>query len=296
MTAFAPVDNEASEYEIEFTMSKRPVAPLDKAPPLQGLQPLTSLSKGLKVLLRLREATEPMSLSEISRTLGLNKVTVLRLLITLEKFRFVERDPQQKKYRIGSNAFYVGSGFIAEGKQKKIFQVMVRLVRDLKHTITLSVLDGSSVLFVERVDGTERVKVTVDIGSRVPAYSSAAGKAMLSALTDQEIRERLKRTKFQRVTSKTLTSIERILARIHKVRDSGFATNDEESTPGLFAIAVPLKDQAGATFAGLGVAFPTGVLNTKEEQKKVARRLWKAAEEIKTFGGTTPGEISSMAS
>jgi DNA-binding IclR family transcriptional regulator len=277
-------------------MSKRPVAPLDKAPPLQGLQPLTSLSKGLKVLLRLREATEPMSLSEISRTLGLNKVTVLRLLITLEKFRFVERDPQQKKYRIGSNAFYVGSGFIAEGKQKKIFQVMVRLVRDLKHTITLSVLDGSSVLFVERVDGTERVKVTVDIGSRVPAYSSAAGKAMLSALTDQEIRERLKRTKFQRVTSKTLTSIERILARIHKVRDSGFATNDEESTPGLFAIAVPLKDQAGATFAGLGVAFPTGVLNTKEEQKKVARRLWKAAEEIKTFGGATPGEISSMAS
>ena len=277
-------------------MSKRPVAPLDKAPPLQGLQPLTSLSKGLKVLLRLREATEPMSLSEISRTLGLNKVTVLRLLITLEKFRFVERDPQQKKYRIGSNAFYVGSGFIAEGKQKKIFQVMVRLVRDLKHTITLSVLDGSSVLFVERVDGTERVKVTVDIGSRVPAYSSAAGKAMLAALTDQEIRERLKRTKFQRVTSKTLTSIERIVARIHKVRESGFATNDEESTPGLFAIAVPLKDQAGATFAGLGVAFPTGVLNTKEEQKKVARRLWKAAEEIKTFGGTTPGEISSMAS
>src|SRR5919106_1913254 len=277
-------------------MSKRLGTAQARSVPLRGLQPLTSLSKGLKVLLQLRQAANPQGLSEISRTLGLNKVTTLRLLITLEKFRFVERDPQQKKYRIGSNAFYVGSGFIAEGKQKKICQVMGRLVRDLKHTITLSVLDGASVLFVERVDGTERVKVTVDIGSRVPAYSSAAGKAMLSALTDQEIRERLKRTKFQRVTSKTLTSIERILARIHKVRDSGFATNDEESTPGLFAIAVPLKDQAGATFAGLGVAFPTGVLNTKEEQKKVARRLWKAAEEIKTFGGATPGEISSMAS
>jgi DNA-binding IclR family transcriptional regulator len=119
---------------------------------------------------------------------------------------------------------------------------------------------------------------------------------MLAGLTDQEIRERLKRTKLERVTAKTVTSIERILARIHKVRESGFATNDEESTPGLFAIAVPLRNQAGATVAALGAAFPAGVLKTKEDQKKVAQRLWKAAEEIKTFGVATPGEISSMAS
>jgi IclR family transcriptional regulator, KDG regulon repressor len=223
-------------------------------------------------------------------------VTALRLLVTLEKFRFVEKDPQHKKYRIGSNAFYVGSGFIAEGKQKKIFQVMGSLVRDLKHTITLSVLDGSSVLFVERVDGTERVKVTVDIGSRVPAYSSAAGKAMLAGLTDQEIRERLKGTKFEWVTAKTLTSIERVLARIRKARDSGFATNDEESTPGLFAIAVPVRSPAGENVAALGAAFPAGVLKTKEDQKKVAQRLWKAAEEIEMFGIATPSEISSIAS
>jgi len=89
----------------------------------------------------------------------------------------VEKDLQRKQYRIGSNAFYVGSGYIAEGKQQKMFQIMSRLVQELKHTITLSVLDGSSVLFVERVDGTERVKVTVDIGSRVPAYASASEKA-----------------------------------------------------------------------------------------------------------------------
>jgi DNA-binding IclR family transcriptional regulator len=277
-------------------MLKQTLAALPNSPPLRGLQPLTSLSKGLKVLLTLREATEPLSLTEISRTLGLNKATALRLLVTLEKFRFVEKDRQHKKYRIGSNAFYVGSGFIAEGKQKKIFQVMGSLVRDLKHTITLSVLDGSSVLFVERVDGTERVKVTVDIGSRVPAYSSAAGKAMLAGLNNQEIRERLKRAKFERVTSHTLTSIERILGSIQKVRDSGFAINDEESTQGLFAIAVPVRSQAGENVAALGAAFPAGVLKTKEDQKQVAQRLWKAAEEIEMFGIATPSEISSIAS
>jgi IclR helix-turn-helix domain len=69
-------------------MPKQPRASPRRCPPLRGLQPLTSLSKGLKVLLKLREATEPLSLSEISRALRLNKVTALRLLVTLEKFRF----------------------------------------------------------------------------------------------------------------------------------------------------------------------------------------------------------------
>ena len=116
---------------------------LRNSPRTTGLQPLTSLSKALKLLLKLRDAAEPMSLTEISRTLGLNKVTALRLLVTLEKFEFVEKDLQRKQYRIGSNAFYVGSGFIAEGKQQKISQIMRTLVQELKHTVTLSVLDGS---------------------------------------------------------------------------------------------------------------------------------------------------------
>ena len=134
-----------------------------------GLQPLTSLSKSLKLLLTLRENSEPMSLTEISRALGLNKVTTLRILVTMEQYRFVERDLEAKRYKIGCNAFYVGSGFIAGGQHEKVLQVMKKVVQELKHTVTFSVLDRGSVLFVERVDGTERVKVTVDIGSRSAA-------------------------------------------------------------------------------------------------------------------------------
>src|SRR5258705_2930095 len=149
-----------------------------------GTQPLASLAKGLKLLLSLRDSERPMSLTEISRDFGLNKVSALRILLTLERHGFVERDPRDKKYRVGSNAFYVGSGFIAGGKREKVLKAMANLVHELKHTITFGVLDGSSVLFVERVDGTERVKVNVDIGSRVPAFSSAAGRALLAGLRD----------------------------------------------------------------------------------------------------------------
>src|SRR6185369_9225429 len=162
-----------------------------------GTQPLTSLMKGLQLLVFLRDSVKPLSLTAISRGLGFNKVSALRILLTLERHRFVEKDPHDKTYKIGSNAFYVGSGFIAGGKREKILKAMANLVQDLKHTITLGVLDGPSVLFVERVDGTERVKVTVDIGSRVPAYSSAAGKALLAGLSDAEIIKRLKGVKLR---------------------------------------------------------------------------------------------------
>jgi len=85
-----------------------------------GTQPLTSLAKGLKLLLALRDSSRPVSLTELSRDFGFNKVSALRILLTLEQHRFVEKNVHDKKYQIGSNAFYVGSGFIVGGKRNKI--------------------------------------------------------------------------------------------------------------------------------------------------------------------------------
>jgi DNA-binding IclR family transcriptional regulator len=258
-----------------------------------GTRPLTSLAKGLNLLLSLRDSARPMSLTEISRDFSLNKVSALRILLTLEQHRFVERDPHDKKYKIGSNAFYVGSGFIAGGKREKVLKAMANLVHELKHTITLGVLDGSSVLFVERVDGTERVKVTVDIGSRVPAYSSAAGKALLAGLSDAEIIKRLKGVKLRSPMNPQPKSLKEILTLIAKVRDSGFAVNNEDSTPGLIAVAVPIKSDAGEHIAALGAAFPAGYLRNKESQKTVALKLQQAVDEISSLRVRTSREISN---
>ncbi len=265
------------------------------AKPKSGTQPLTSLSKGLQLLLSLREVARPMNLTEISRDFHINKVSALRMLLTLERSRFVEKDPREKTYKIGSNAFYVGSGFIADGKRNKLLKAMAQLVHELKHTITLSVLDGSSVLFVERVDGTERVKVTVDIGSRVPAYSSAAGKALLAGLSDAAIITLLKSMPFQSMAPRKPKSFKDILIDIAKIRDAGFAVNNEDSTPGLIAIAVPIKSVIGEHVAALGAAFPAGTLKNKEEQRRVASRLIQAAGEIGSLGVRNSRDIANVA-
>jgi DNA-binding IclR family transcriptional regulator len=272
--------------ETWFTMSKLIEASKKSN---SGTQPLTSLAKGLKLLLSLRDSSKPVSLTELSRNVGLNKVSASRILLTLEQHRFVERNVDDKKYQIGSNAFYVGSGFIVGGKRNKILQVMGRLVHELKHTITLGVLDGASVLFIERVDGLERVKVTVDIGSRVPAHSSAAGKALLAGLSDAEVMRRLKSVEVK-------SFIKNILASLTKVRERGFAVNNEESTKGLIAVAVPIFGAVDSHLAALGAAFPAGTLKNADEQKAVAIQLARGAEEIGSLGIQNIREITNIAS
>src|SRR3954465_610435 len=260
-----------------------------------GTQPLTSLAKGLKLLLSLRAYSRSVTLTELSRDLGLNKVSALRILLTLKQHGFVEKNVQDKKYQIGRNAFYVGSGFILGGKRNKILEVMGKLVHELKHTITLGVLDGASVLFVERVDGLERVKVTVDIGSRVPAHSSAAGKALLAGLSDAEVMRRLKSIELRSLTNAKPVSIRDVLASLNKVRQSGFAVNNEESTRGLIAVAVPIQGAVGSHLAALAAAFPAGTLQNREEQKAVATRLVRAAQEIGSLAIQNIREITNMA-
>lgn len=277
------------KYGTSFTISKRTSGAENQPLRVTGVQPLTSVSKALTLLLTLRGSKESMTLSQISRALAMNKVSALRLLVTLEQFEFVERDPKQGSYKIGRRAFYVGSGFIADGKQKRVLQIMTAVAAQVNHTVTLSVLDGNFVLFVERVDGNGRVKVTVDIGSRTAAQSSAAGRVLLSGLSDAEIHQRFEDVK---AGSQGRTKMEELLKRIHRVRASGYATNNEESTPGLFAIAVPVRSPSGEHVAALGAAFPAGAVKNKEQERQIARQLSSAANEIEKLEILTASQIA----
>ncbi len=248
----------------------------------RGVLPLTSLSKGLTVLLKLKDFAQPIGLSEMSRSVGIKKPTLYRLLTTLELFQFVEKNESQK-YRIGANAFVVGSSFQPIPKRAEhIRQIMADLAADYGHTITLSVLRGVSVLYIARVDGKARVRVTVNIGSVRVAYSSSSGKAILAGLSDEEIARRYRGVRFKRQTDKTHASVDKLLADIRLVRSRGFAVNDEESNPGVFAIAVPIHSRAGTPAMALSCIFPARLLRA-EERTKVARRLQKAAREIENL-------------
>lgn len=252
-------------------------------PVKQTERPLSSLSKGLKLLLKLKELDRPLGLSEAARLLGFNKATTFRVLATLERYGFLERNDTQRNYRIGVNAFLVGAGYLNNDRRAKIRVVMRRLVAESGHTVTMGILDGVSVIFIERLDGTSRVRVTVEVGSRAAAYASASGKVLLADLGDFEVKRRFQGKRLDRLTSTTITSFERFLAELSSVRLRGFATSNEESTKGLCAISVPLRNRQRVCVAALTVAFPSASL-TKKEQGMLTQKLRSAATEIENLG------------
>ena len=244
---------------------------------------LQSLTKGLKLLLWLREVEQPMGLNEITRQIGLPNGTTYRVLKTLEQLEFVEKDYGTDNYKIGRNALYVGQGFISSSKRDRLRNILKEASADTQQTVTVSALDGESVLFLDIYDGPGRVKVTVHAGSRVPAYASASGKAILSCLKDSQILQRFKGVKFQRLTPHTLTTMDRLLADLAKIRQRGFAENEEEVTNGLSALSVPINDGNGGSIAALNVVYPAGIIRLKDKIDLV-KKLRAHADEIAKIG------------
>jgi len=249
----------------------------------QTERPLSSLSKGLSLLLKLRELSQPLGLSEASRVLGFNKATTFRILVTLERYGFIEKNDQQKNYKIGVNAFYVGSGYISGTKRARILEVMRKVSSERGHAVTLAVLDGTSALFIERLDSVGRLRVAVEVGERVPAYASGSGKVLLARYSDEEIRKIFRNEKLRALTKHTITSLPKLLCDLSMVRERGFAANNEESTKGLCGVAVPIRNSKGWCIAALSSSYLAGSLH-KKEQNDLLERLQAGAAEIEKIG------------
>jgi IclR family pca regulon transcriptional regulator len=249
----------------------------------QTERPLSSLSKGLTLLLKLRELSQPLGLSEASRVLGFNKATTFRILVTLERYGFIEKNYQQKNYKIGVNSFYVGSGYINGTKRAKVLEVMRKVASERGHAVTVAVLDGTSVLFIERLDSVGRLRVAVEVGERVPAYASGSGKVLLARYSDDEIKKKFRNEKPTALTKNTISSLAKLLSELSMVRARGFATNNEESIKGLCGIAVPVKNSKGWWVAALSGSYLAGSLN-KKEQNDLLEKLLAGAAEIEKIG------------
>ncbi len=232
----------------------------------------------------LRESEKSIGLNDISRQTGLAKATAYRLLKSLERVEFVEKEYGTDKYKIGRNALYVGQGYITSGTRERIRNILKQVTLETNLTATLSVLDGDSVLFIGVYEGPGRVRVMVQPGIRVPAYASASGKVMLSGLKDSEILARFKEAKFNHLTQKTVPTVNRLLSDIAKVRQRGFGENEEENDDGVSALGVPIKNTKGEFEAAVNVVFPAGTISWKEKLDLV-KKLRSAAEEIEKIGG-----------
>lgn len=216
---------------------------------------IRAVERALDVLLCFTSQTSELTMSQISERIGINKSTVHRLLSTLEGKRFVERDQLTGAYRPGLRLLQLAS--FAMG-QNNLRLLAVSFLHDLSdrylENVNLAVLDEADVVYVDVIEGSQRVKLAAIPGQKLPAFCTASGKAILAFLPDDQVRHILERG-MPKYTPTTRTSIEEFLDDIKLVRERGFAISEGEFEDGINAVAAPICNQPIASVSIAGPAY-----------------------------------------
>jgi IclR family transcriptional regulator, acetate operon repressor len=208
-----------------------------------------SLDRALSILDVLRLSDGGLALGDVASRSGLPKSTTHRLLSTLERRGLVARDPDTGTYRLATKTFEpVGAG-------PGVRQVLEGLAALSGETANLGALIGSEVLYVDRADSPHALRWQLGVGSRVPAYCSAMGKAILASLPAGEVSRRLPR-RLKPFTGHTITERRTLLDELALVRRRGFAMDDEEFMDGVRCVAVPIGYGAAGVAHAVSLAGP----------------------------------------
>jgi DNA-binding IclR family transcriptional regulator len=209
----------------------------------------------------------------------MNKSTVHRLLATLEKKRFIQRDLSTGLYQLGVRVLQMAYLTLENNDLRKCAEpFMRRLCDQQRETVTLSVLDGSDVVFLDVVESQQRVKLAASIGQRIPAFATAAGKVILAFLPDGMVKIILE-SGMQQFTPQTIHSQEIFFNKRELIRSRGFAISEQEFEEHINAVAAPILDADGKPIAAITVAGPAFRLQ-HERMIEIGPEIVATAREI----------------
>lgn len=224
-----------------------------------------SLERGLSVILAFADHHPALTLSEVAAATGLSRPTARRLLLTLEVLGYVRSD--RRTFSLTPRVLALGYSYLNSLDLTTIAQpVLEHIVAEAQEACTIATLDGTDVVYVNRLAARRVSSLAFAVGTRQPAYMSAMGHVMLADLAPADLRRYLDRAEFIPHTPHTISTEEALLVRLAEVRARGWAQVDQELEAGVRSIAVPIRGNDGRVLAGLGMSSITSQMATLVEE------------------------------
>lgn len=256
---------------------------------------IQSLQRGLGILEVVAARGSGAPLAEISRELGLHPSTAFHLLRTLVALGYLSQDASTRRYRLDSKVFHLVASVSTEGQLVDVAESFVaELARESRETSHLAVYEHGLAVVICKVDGSGPLMVSERIGTRRPLHCTAIGKVLLAYLHEPEVLAVLSQMRLLRYTAKTITdraSLERELAR---VRDRGYALDDEEFSQGVRCVAAPVFNVSGQLVAALGLSGPT-IRVTRERMAELITLVTGSARRLSRHLGADPRRSAPVA-
>src|SRR2546422_3979673 len=190
-----------------------------------------SLERGLAILSAFKAGRPELGISELARELGLTRSTSHRYVATLARLGYLQQNPQSRKYRLGPRVLDLGCSAINSMELREIsLPHLQQLSDETGHTVNMAILDGTDIVYIERVrssrPGQRDIDLDLHVGSRLPAYCTSMGKVLLAYLPEADRRAVLDSILLTRRGPNTLTDLEALCEDLERVRRTGLAVNN----------------------------------------------------------------------
>ncbi|MCK8785732.1 helix-turn-helix domain-containing protein [Roseomonas sp. NAR14] len=226
-----------------------------------------------------------LTVSEVAAHAGFDRGTAFRLIHTLVSLGYLRAVPGTRRFRLALKCLELGfAALTARGLPAHAAPLLRALVPGTADAASLGLLEAGEVVYLERVQaGLSRQGVVRRPGSRAGAYATALGQAMLAYLPREEQVAQLQAVERVKLSERTLTDLDALLARLEQVRAQGYAVSDGENAYGLRTVAAPVLDAAGLPQAGISLTIHSDRMPLDEfvaralpEARRVAGELAEA--------------------
>ena len=241
---------------------------------------IKSLQRAINILDLFDEQTANLGITEIAEKLGLHKSTAAGLVYTLEHNRYLEQDPETRKYSLGFKLVERASTLLDQFDVRKAARPhLEELIAWCDESVNLAIRDGGQVVYIERLTTTRSLGMRAKVGYRTPLHCTALGKAILSCMPTNKVEELITQYGLPAATDNTITDPAQFLREIDRVRAQGFAVDDEEIEIGVRCVAAPIFDHTGRPVAAVSISTPVLRLPLSEVPR-YGQKVVEAADAI----------------
>lgn len=244
-----------------------------------GPYQLHSLDRAVSVLEVLSDSDTPLSLADICQRMGLHKSTAHRSLMVLERSALIERTGENR-FRLGLKLHELGNRAVEQSDlRSRVHPYFRRLSAQVGETIHLSILQNTSIVYLDKMEPAHRIRMACRVGITNPVYCTSMGKAMLAFQSKTTIEQVVAKIRFKPYTQKTLRSPDALLKSLERVRRRGYAIDDEEIETGVRCIGAPIFNESRQPIAAVSVSGPSSRI-TAQSVPEIAEHLLRCCRDI----------------
>lgn len=239
-----------------------------------------SVSRALDIIQLVGMKKGGLGVTEIAKQMDINKSSVYRILVTLAQYGYIEQDESTGLYKLGYKFLEISSKLLDSiDIRSEAGPFLQQLEDSTNEVIHLVVYDQGEVVYIEKLEGTETLRMHSKVGKRAPMHCTSVGKAILANLPSGMVHEIVERKGLPMHTKHTITDKDALFKELVQVKQNGYALDLEENENGISCIAAPIFDHLGKVVAAISISGPT-IRMTEERLNQLKEQMLDVGSQI----------------